>query len=387
MNELTKVELIEAELSIIEKSHKSSILSIHENMQELINNCISIEVPEDDKESYYRAVELKKIVKATHVEIDKRKKEFKKPLTDYNKRLDKWVDGIYNPLVQAEKIVKKKMEAYEKKQEKLKEERKIIAEQQKNEELLLENRLIDLNSQLQKINFAKSKAELKQVEVYLDSIVLSDFGKKSNEAGFILNQLKMTCSMASRLMKDEEEQPVQAPKLETTPITDDFVNELKEMSIEPTKKVVIENEFESGLFEKNVIEEPKTEQPKVEGSIISAGGFIRQGEPKNEQPKVEGSVISENVNELSFDEQANIIQEDSKIENKLEEKIKVTDEDVINVIDHISIDALPFVNNFIIEKTNSIISNVEAFNQLDYSEYKDLIYLEVKKRIGVLLSK
>jgi hypothetical protein len=186
---------------------------------------------------------------------------------------------------------------------------------------------------------AKNKSELKEIEIYLDSIVISDFGKKSNEAGFILNQLKMTCSMASRLMKDEEELIVEAPKMESTPITDDFLNELKEMSNEPAKKVVIENET----------------QDTQEVLIKNEEGIFEE--------------ISIPVNQPA------------------NESKKASDEDVINIIDHISIDTLPFVNNLIIEKTNSILINTEAFNNLDFSEHKELIYSEVKKRIGVLLNR
>ena len=100
-NELLKAEQMETEISIIEESHKSAILSIHENMQQLINDCISIDVPEDDKEKYDRAVELKRVVKATHIAIEKKRKEVKQPLIDYGKRLDRWVEEIYNPLVNA----------------------------------------------------------------------------------------------------------------------------------------------------------------------------------------------------------------------------------------------------------------------------------------------
>jgi hypothetical protein len=149
--------------------------------------------------------------------------------------------------------------------------------------------------------------------------------------------------MASRLMKDEEEQkPVEAPKMETTPITDDFLNELKEMKNEPVKKVVIENKIQ------------ETEEILI----------------KNEEEIIEE--VSIPVNEP--------VKESIAIR-------KATDDDVINIIDHISIDALPFVNNFIIEKTKSILGNVEAFNSLDFSEHNDLIFLEVKKRVGVLLNK
>jgi hypothetical protein len=338
-NELSKVVEIESEISIIEESHKSDILAIHENMQQLVNDCLTIEVSEDDKQSYETALELKRVVKSTHVAIEKKRKELKQPLIDYGKRLDRWVEEIYSPLVNAEKIVKKKMEVYEAKQEKLKQEKKVIEEQQKNEELELENRLKSLNAQLERINLAKNKSELKEIEIYLDSIVISDFGKKSNEAGFILNQLKMTCSMASRLMKDEEELIVEAPKMESTPITDDFLNELKEMSNEPAKKVVIENET----------------QDTQEVLIKNEEGIFEE--------------ISIPVNQPA------------------NESKKASDEDVINIIDHISIDTLPFVNNLIIEKTNSILINTEAFNNLDFSEHKELIYSEVKKRIGVLLNR
>ena len=129
-NELLKAEQLENEISVIEQSHKSAILSIHENMQQLVNDCLTIEVTEDDKQIYDRALELKRVVKATHVAIEKKRKELKQPLIDYGKRLDRWVEEIYNPLVNAEKIVKKKMEVYEAKQEQLKQERKIVEEQQ-----------------------------------------------------------------------------------------------------------------------------------------------------------------------------------------------------------------------------------------------------------------
>ena len=335
-NELLKVVEIESEISIIEQSHHSQILSIHENMQQLINDCLSIEVSEDDKQTYDRAVELKRVVKSTHVSIEKKRKELKQPLIDYGKRLDRWVEEIYTPLVNAEKIVKKKMEVYEAKQEKLKQERKLIEDAKQKEELELDIRLKNLNTQLERINSAKTKSELKEIESYLDGIVISEFGSKSNEAGFILNQLKLTCSMASRLMKDEEI-PVEAPKMETTPITDDFLNDLKVMPNEPVKKVVIENE-----------------------------------------PQETQEVLIKN-DEGIFEE----------IQLPINETIttKATDEDVLNIIDHISIDTLPFVNNLIVERTKSLIHNSEAFNNLDFSEHTELIYSEVRKRIGILLIK
>jgi hypothetical protein len=338
-NELLKVEEIESEISIIEQSHHSAILSIHENMQQLINDCLTISVIEDDKQSYDNAVELKRVVKATHIAIEKKRKELKQPLIDYGKRLDRWVEEIYTPLVNAEKIVKKKMEVYEAKQEKLKQERKLIEDAKQKEELQLEIRLKNLNSQLERINSAKNKAELKEIEIYLDGIVISEFGAKSGEAGFILNQLKLTCSMASRLIKDEEEIPVEAPKLESTPITDDFLNDLKEMSNEPIKKVVIENELQD------------TQEVLI----------------KNEEGIFEEVSIPVSV--------------------PASEPIKASDDDVISMLDNVSANVINDVISLIDERTKSFLNNAEAFQNLDFSEHKELIYSEVKRRVGVLLNK
>jgi hypothetical protein len=242
-------------------------------------------------------------------------------------------------LVNAEKIVKKKMEVYEAKQEQLKQERKLIEDAKQKEELQLELRLKNLNSQLERINSAKNKSELKEIEIYLDGIVISDFGAKSGEAGFILNQLKLTCSMASRLMKDEEEIPVEAPKLETTPITDDFLNELKEMPNEPTKKVVIENESQD------------TQEVLI----------------KNEEGIFEEVSIPLSV--------------------PANEPIKASDDDVISMLDNVSANVINDVISLIDERTKSFLNNAEAFQNLDFSEHRELIYSEVKRRVGVLLNK
>jgi hypothetical protein len=344
-NELSKVVEIESEISIIEQSHKSEILSIHENMQQLINDCLTIEVDEDDKQKYETALELKRVVKATHVAIEKKRKELKQPLIDYGKRLDRWVEEIYTPLVNAEKIVKKKMEVYEAKQEQLKQERKLIEDEKQKEELQLENRLKNLNAQLERINSAKNKAELKEIEIYLDGIVISEFGAKSNEAGFILNQLKLTCSMASRLMKDEEEKPVEAPKMETTPITDDFLNELKEMPNEPIKKVLIEDE----------------KQDTQEVLMKNEEGIYEEV----------SMPINEPLKEYAYQFLKN----------------KASDEDVISMLDKVSADVMKDVISLIEERTNSFLSNAEAFQNLDFSQHENLIYSEVKKRVGILLSK
>jgi hypothetical protein len=344
-NEVANLDPMENEISIIEQNHKNSILSIHENMEELVLRCNDIVVTAEDKERYDDAVELKRLVKSVHVGIEKKRKELKQPLIDYGKRLDKWVEQIYTPLVQAEKIVKSKMEVYEARQEQIKQERKLIEEQEQKEQEQLDIKLQSLNSILGKINSAKSKSELKEIEQYLDGIILSDFGKKSNEAGFILNQLKLTCSMAFRLMKDEEEKPVEAPKMETMPITDDFLNELKEMPNEPIKKVLIEDEKQN------------TQEVLMKNE---EGIFEEVSMPINEPLKEYAYQFLKN---------------------------KASDEDVMSMLDKVSADVMKDVISLIDERTNSFLSNAEAFQNLDFSEHENLIYSEVKKRVGILLIK
>jgi hypothetical protein len=360
-NELVNVEQLENEISVIEQSHHNAILSIHENMNELVTKCDEIVIDIDSKESYENAVELKRTVKATHVAIEKKRKELKQPLIDYGKRLDKWVEQIYSPLVQAEKVVKKKMEVYEENQERLKNERKLIQEKEEQLAIELELKLKNLNGQLEKINSAKSKAELKEIESYLDGISLSDFGDKSAEAGFILNQLKLTCSMASRLIKDEEEVVIETPKIETTPITNELVEQLKTVPESTNvKKVDLKKEEVLNDNISNSVSDVK------ENNVVN--NMFEQHENK--------TLLGE---EKDIDSVAKVIAK--------EEFKKASDEDVISMIDFISNEVINHVKLLIIENSQYLLNNSTAFDKIDFSEHNELILSEVKKRIGVLLSK
>lgn len=203
MKNENNVAIMENDLSVIEENHKSQILAIHENMQDLINQVDAIEVLEDDTESYKKAVELKRIVKATHVSVEKKRKELKQPVIDYGKRLDTFVKEIYEPLIEAEKVIKSKMEKYEARLEKIKEERRREEEELRLQEQVLEQKIQEINMFLVEINSAKSKQDLINIENKLDAIDINSFGKKSAEIGFIITQLKMTCSIAMRLFKEE----------------------------------------------------------------------------------------------------------------------------------------------------------------------------------------
>lgn len=198
-----EVNVMENDLSVIEQNHRNQILAIHENMQDLLQKCQDIQVFEDDKASYDNAVELKRLVKNVHVSIDKKRKELKQPVIDYGKKLDAFVKEIYEPLVEAEKLVKSKMAGYEARLEALKEERKKQEEAEKEHEIMLENKIREINNLLAEINSATSKQELIDIEKILDAIDINSFGKKSADVGFIVNQMKLTCSMAMRSFKEE----------------------------------------------------------------------------------------------------------------------------------------------------------------------------------------
>ena len=200
-----EVNVMENDLSVIEQNHRNQILAMHENMQELIQKCQDIQVFDDDKASYDNAVELKRLVKNVHVSIDKKRKELKQPVIDYGKKLDAFVKEIYEPLVEAEKLVKFKMAGYEARLEEIKEERKKQEELEKEHEIMLENKIREINNLLAEINSATSKQELIAIEKILDAIDINSFGKKSADVGFIVNQMKLTCSMAMRTFKDEVE--------------------------------------------------------------------------------------------------------------------------------------------------------------------------------------
>lgn len=344
-NEELNVVVMDNEISVIEENHHNAILSIHENMQQLVADCNDIKVVEDDKETYDRAVELKRVVKSTHVAIEKKRKELKQPLIDYGKRLDKWVEGIYSPLVQAEKLVKQKMEVYEAKQEILKAERKELDDKQKEQEQEIEDKLKNLNATLGMINSASSKNELNEINSSLDKVVLSEYGKKSDEAGFILNQLKLTCSMALRLMKDEEEKPVIAPKLETTPITDDFLKELKEMSVEPTKKVIVEE-----------TKDEITEQEVINTNYDANTPFDSTKEP--------------------------IVADDDII---LQELTDISDDDILLFIEQISTNLMSTILPLITDYSNDYLTKVKDKNISDFQ--KSLIIEESLKRVGAILLK
>ena len=323
-----EVNVMENDLSVIEQNHRNQILAIHENMQDLLQQCQDIQVFEDDKASYDSAVELKRLVKNVHVSIDKKRKELKQPVIDYGKKLDSFVKEIYEPLVEAEKLVKSKMEGYEARLEIIKEEKRKQEEAEKEHEIMLENKVREINNLLAQINSATSKQELVDIENILDAIDINSFGKKSADVGFIVNQMKLTCSMAMRSFKEE----IKTTENET-PIGEEIPENISILlpPNESFQKVLIKDE--NGIFDE----------------------------------------ISLPINQNEF----------NPLDNVQEDLITpMTDDEVINVINDITEHIFLSVCEFVEQKVTDKLSAYHHAEKKNVNEHSDLI----KEQVLVALS-
>jgi len=326
-----EVNVMENDLSVIEQNHRNEILAIHENMQELLQKCQDIQVFEDDKASYDNAVELKRLVKSVHVAIDKKRKELKQPVIDYGKKLDAFVKEIYEPLVEAEKLVKSKMAGYEARLEEIKEERKKQEEAEKEHEIMLENKIREINNLLGEINSASSKQELIAIENKLDAIDINSFGKKSADVGFIVNQMKLTCSMAMRSFKEE----LQVDKNQN-PIGEEIPENISILlpPNENVQKVLIKDE--NGIFDE----------------------------------------ITLPINQSEF----------NPLDNVQEDVLQpMTDEEVINLIDDIFNRIYDYYEKEIIYNVHSKLSIYHHNEKKNVQEHRDLMVQGILVRIGMKL--
>lgn len=370
---MENLEQMENQISVIEESHKMAIMSVHENVEKLINDCVSIEVYEDDKKSYDTAVELKRIVKNTHVSIEKKRKDLKQPLIDYGKRLDEFVKTIYEPLKKAELIVKGKMEAYELRQEKLKNERREIEAENQRKKDIIESNLKSLQGQLEKINLAKTKQELDVIVSYLDTIDLKEFGDSSADAGFILNQLKMTSTMAYRLL-DSQAKIVELDKSTLgEPIPEVIPEAVIEIAPEVIPEAIVEVAHE---VIPEAIPEVVVESPIVEPSFDWDNPT--EETLTFEEPSVAIPNVSENDNFESIF--ASETAQEKPIENK-----SLSDDDFLSIIDNSSLEISKSVEELIGNRLLNYISMNHPKVDVSVEIHKSLV-LETCKRISVILS-
>lgn len=95
---------------------------------------------------------------------------------------------------------------YEQEQQRIKEEEKLAKEKEQQEKDALNDKLMQLNSILPEINSCKNKKQVEQIENKLGNINPKDYGERSDEAGFILTNLKMTCSMIKKSLPDDTQE-------------------------------------------------------------------------------------------------------------------------------------------------------------------------------------
>lgn len=192
------------DMIVVLENQKDSLTSIHENMDALILRANQIQININDSNSYEQAVELKREIKATHIKIKDKRNELKRPLIQLGRELDHFTKTIYDPLVEAEKQVKSKMEEYEAEQERIKKEQKEAKNNEGKMRELLDQKLHDLNATLLRINQCKTQAEIEIIQQELSNINLKDFGERSDEAGFILGNLIQTCTMVKKVLPEGE---------------------------------------------------------------------------------------------------------------------------------------------------------------------------------------
>jgi hypothetical protein len=195
--------IVSDKLEQLETASKDAITSIHENMEELIAQAHLVEVTTDTTPEQYEQVKtLWRTLKDTHIGVEKKRKELKAPVVEYGKKLDAFAKEIYEPLVTAEKAVRNKMKVFEEEQERVKAEKKQAEKEAQEAHEALAKKLHELNATLGRINQCTVKHEVETIEKELDAIDLKSYGERSDEAGFILQNLKLTCKTIKNALPD-----------------------------------------------------------------------------------------------------------------------------------------------------------------------------------------
>lgn len=306
---------MEKEISVLENIVKESLLSIHEDMNGLILKANNTKVAINDKDAYDTAIELKREIKNTHIALKKKKEDFKKPVIAYGKRIESFTKEIYEPLVSAEKLLVSKIAPYTDNQQKLKDAELLKKEQEEAKHKAVEDKLFELNSTLAKVNQCKIKSEVDAVEDYLNNTKLTDFGDRSDEAGFIINNLLMTCRMYKNSLPEtlEVEKPIEVK----TPIQS---KELGSSSITSIKNI---SKIDNQTIEEENTEKTSVPTAKIEGSSDNS---------IENTSKIDNQTINESVSEKESPatEESDAIQMpfdlDEKPISKKEVSVEVKDE-------------------------------------------------------------
>lgn len=206
-NEQKNTTLVVADpLENLEKAHQQSIKSVYENMDELLLKAKQVNLTSTSTEQEYEKVrKLWRTIKDTHIAVEQRRKDLKKPIVEYGKRLDAFSKTIYDPLRAAEKSVRDKMRLFEEGVEQKKSESEELIEKQEKQKESLDMKLHELSSISDKIDNSTTLQEVVAIQDELDNIDLKDFGERSDEAGFIVQNLLLKCKDVMNANYDEKD--------------------------------------------------------------------------------------------------------------------------------------------------------------------------------------
>lgn len=224
--ETTEVVLVVADqMENLKTASEQAILNLHEDMNKLVSQATDLVINSETSEEEYKASKvLWRTIKDTHILVEKKRQELKAPMVQFGKKLDAFVKNIYDPLKNAENVVRDKMKIYENEIERIKTEKKQAKVKEDAEREKLETKLHNLNATLQRINECKTKEDIAVIQKELKEVDLKSFGDRSDEAGFITQNLGMTCTMMMNALPSAEslkpvvEEPVVEKAVEEKPV-------------------------------------------------------------------------------------------------------------------------------------------------------------------------
>lgn len=269
-----------------------SLRSVFNEHQELLKKAEEITINFDSHESYEDAVELKRVLKKTHISIENQRKEFRAEIMKMARDLDNYSDDLYQPFREAELKVKEQCDEYESQKKtvrKLKGKAKKEEQKQREE---IEKKLYTLNTQLSRINGARDLGELEHIENVLNFTKLEEFGDKKDEAGFILSNLRVVLKNKRELIGSQEGEDSD----QETPFKDDKdivyeniklpLDDLKKDSVETKEEAERnkqdEEQFEALIDRKEKNDTKNTEQENTGFNNVFEDGSINFNLPKKE---------------------------------------------------------------------------------------------------------
>ncbi len=186
MNEVSVIS--ENKFETVDDSYKFEVFSVYEEMFQLISECENYSI--NDKQSYDQAEELKRKTKKVHIAIKEKGDEVLEKRRIETRDIKSFIVAVYEPIRDAELLLKEKMDTYKKLSKQAYHEGLTTKEKEKKNNVLLDEKLRELNSKLREINEAKDIDTLNEIQSYLNEVNVKDFENKSHEAGFILIQLQ-----------------------------------------------------------------------------------------------------------------------------------------------------------------------------------------------------